>query len=286
MKIPMRPVNALLVASTLLALLPSDLSAKRLEWQTDWAAAFEQARAEQKPVFVNFYAEWCGPCRAMRRTTLIDPRVTEQLERFVLLAVDVGSPRSLEKHGLPGVPYYSIRDPWERDVVSFLGYHEARSFGPQVAAVADARSAIIDTGLILRSGDSAQAWRQRAAIAQSAGQEASARHCYLKAAAAAAAAQDPNLESVMKIEAALTLVRGDRTLIGAGMRELEAMLDSYTSPEVLAATWLAIGFAEEHRRRPKAAREAYAHGLELAPKGTPLADQLTAKLEGLGKRKK
>ncbi len=285
MKTPLRPVNAIHTALIVLLLSP-DLSAKRLEWQKDWAAAFEQARAERKLVLINFHAEWCGPCRAMRRTTLIDPRVTEHLERFVLLAVDVGNRRVWKSYGIAAVPVYSVRDPWEREVVSFLGYIQARFFAPQVAALADAESAIIETGLALQGGDSADAWRTRASIAQRVGQEGSARVAYLKAAEAAAASQDTTLTSVMKIEAALTLVRGNRELIGAGIEELEALLDSSASPDALAATWLAIGFAEEQRKKPKAAREAYARGLEIAPHGTPVAEQLTAKLGKLGTRKR
>lgn len=280
MKFPLRLANGFVLA--ILALLaPDPLFADNPDWQTDWTAAFEQARAEQKPVFINFYAEWCGPCRAMRRTTLRDPRVTEQLANFVLLSVDVGKRQVAETYGVPGVPWYSVRDPWEREVVSILGYREARTFAPQLAGVANARAAIIETGATLQRGDSAEAWRQRGSLAQSLGEEASARSAYLKAAAAAAARGDADLESVLKIEAALSLVRGDRQLIGKGIGELEAMLDAYTSPEVLAATWLALGFAEEQRKKTKAAREAYQRGLEIAPEGTAVARQLASKLEGM-----
>ncbi|HEU5163725.1 MAG TPA: thioredoxin family protein, partial [Thermoanaerobaculia bacterium] len=167
-----------LAASTL---LPSSLLADDLNWQTDWDAAFSQARAEQKPVFINFFAEWCGPCRAMRRTTMRDPRVVQQLDRFVLLKVDLTKRGSGEKYGVRSFPWYSIRDPWEREVLAFLGYQEARYFAPQLAGVADATAEIVKAGVLLQEGAAVEAYRAHATIAQRAGAEAHARIAYRKA---------------------------------------------------------------------------------------------------------
>ncbi len=52
-------------------------------------AALIKAQAQDKLVFLDFYAEWCGACREMDKTTFADAAVAELLERrYVFLKVD------------------------------------------------------------------------------------------------------------------------------------------------------------------------------------------------------
>jgi thiol:disulfide interchange protein DsbD len=74
------------------------------------AAKVQQAATEHRPVFIDFSAEWCGPCRKMERTTFRDKRVLEESSNFVLLKADLtheGSPdvETMRKDfGIWGVP--------------------------------------------------------------------------------------------------------------------------------------------------------------------------------------
>jgi thiol:disulfide interchange protein DsbD len=52
------------------------------------ASAIDEAARNHKLLFVDFYAEWCGACKTMDRTTFKDPTVRNALERFVFLKVD------------------------------------------------------------------------------------------------------------------------------------------------------------------------------------------------------
>ncbi|MEL6593889.1 MAG: thioredoxin fold domain-containing protein [Bacteroidota bacterium] len=41
----------------------------------EWAEVLEQARKERKPIFVDAYAVWCGPCKMMSRNVFTDEKV-------------------------------------------------------------------------------------------------------------------------------------------------------------------------------------------------------------------
>jgi thiol:disulfide interchange protein DsbD len=51
------------------------------------------AQADDKPVFLDYYADWCTDCVRMKKTTFSDARVVTALQRFVVLEADVTDPR-------------------------------------------------------------------------------------------------------------------------------------------------------------------------------------------------
>jgi thiol:disulfide interchange protein DsbD len=51
-------------------------------------AALARARAEHKPVMIDFFAEWCAACKELDRETYVAPAVVAEAERFVRIKVD------------------------------------------------------------------------------------------------------------------------------------------------------------------------------------------------------
>ena len=67
--------------------------------------AIARAKAENKPLVLDFHAEWCIPCRRMEKEVFPDPKVAEQLKRVVFLRIDTDQePELSEKLGVVGLP--------------------------------------------------------------------------------------------------------------------------------------------------------------------------------------
>jgi thiol:disulfide interchange protein DsbD len=91
--------------------------------------------AQDKPVMLDFYADWCVSCKEMERYTFTDAAVRERLDRLLLLQVDVtaNTPahRELLKRfrlfGPPGIIFFA---PGGRELsgLRVIGYQPAEKF--------------------------------------------------------------------------------------------------------------------------------------------------------------
>ena len=72
------------------------------------------ARAQQKLVFIDLYATWCPPCRAMERQVFSQPEVGDFMaQHFVAAKYDVDKRTGrqlLDRYGHGAVPLYLVFD--------------------------------------------------------------------------------------------------------------------------------------------------------------------------------
>ncbi len=83
---------------------------ERIKTLADLEQAVAAAQAQDTPVMLDFYADWCVTCKEMERYTFPDPAVQQALERYVVLQADVtandAEDKALmqERFGIPGPP--------------------------------------------------------------------------------------------------------------------------------------------------------------------------------------
>jgi thiol:disulfide interchange protein DsbD len=97
----------------------------------DWTPFSEQALtaaiAAERPVLIDFEADWCLPCREMERTTFRDPAVVRAARAFAALKVDATEEDDevkalFERYRVAGVPTYVILGPDGRERKRLVGY--------------------------------------------------------------------------------------------------------------------------------------------------------------------
>jgi len=50
-------------------------------WQTNLDSALQDAKNTNKPIFIDFYADWCSYCKELNESTLSDPNVKKKLNQ-------------------------------------------------------------------------------------------------------------------------------------------------------------------------------------------------------------
>lgn len=65
-------------------------------FQGTWEQALEKARVEEKPIFVDAYTTWCGPCKMMSQRVFPEPRVGALYNaNFVAVKIDMEQPEGI-----------------------------------------------------------------------------------------------------------------------------------------------------------------------------------------------
>jgi thiol-disulfide isomerase/thioredoxin len=97
-----------------------------------WAEALEKAKTEDKIIFVDAYASWCGPCKRMSSQVFPDPKSGEFYNaNFVCLKIDMEKPENAEfagKYPVGSYPTLMFIDAEGKIVLKDVGFREVDPF--------------------------------------------------------------------------------------------------------------------------------------------------------------
>lgn len=107
-----------------------------IDWQSYSPEKLKEARSLNKPVMLDFYADWCIPCLELDRLTFTDERVINASQNFIKLKVDLtqfGSEDSeslRQKFNVAGVPTIIFLNAEGQEVPAsrIVGYAKPKEF--------------------------------------------------------------------------------------------------------------------------------------------------------------
>ncbi len=113
-----------------------------VDWAQDYKSALARAAREKKLVMVDLYADWCGPCRMLDKTTFSNADVQAALAKdFVAVKVNIES--SKENRDLASklktavIPHIVFFDSDGKQVSDLLGYYPPDQFRDELRKVVD-----------------------------------------------------------------------------------------------------------------------------------------------------
>ena len=104
------------------------------EWQQFSEMKYGQSLKNNERMIVDFYADWCIPCKELDALTFSDPRVLERLEKFTTYKVDMTKTLSDETEALRikfkiiGMPTVLIINSKGEEVERLTGFVNADEF--------------------------------------------------------------------------------------------------------------------------------------------------------------
>lgn len=98
-----------------------------------WQQAIDKAKKENKYIFLDAYASWCGPCKMMKHKTFTDKAVGEFYNKhFVCVAIDMeksgDGPVLAEKYSVEAYPTLIYFKSDGKLIGKAMGFRKSKEF--------------------------------------------------------------------------------------------------------------------------------------------------------------
>lgn len=149
------------------ALFSFTLSAQGIKFEDnhDLNAALVKAKSENKLIFIDAYAEWCGPCKIMARDIFPQKEVGDYFNsHFINLKLDMekgDNPAISKKYGVSAYPTYLFLNSDGELVHKGLGSMPADKFIEVAKAAADSENNFMALSKKIEKGDRSLATLQK-----------------------------------------------------------------------------------------------------------------------------
>jgi thioredoxin-like negative regulator of GroEL len=119
-----------------------------IKWEKNFEEALKKAKKAGKPIIVDFWADWCGWCHRLDRTTYADPWVARKAQDFVAVKVNTEGSRkeldvALKYHVTSQLPTIVFLSPEGRQVGRLNGFQGPGQFPRTLDAALQAARAVI-----------------------------------------------------------------------------------------------------------------------------------------------
>ncbi len=129
-------LSLLIVAAGVWMIKPAPETGSQLVWEKWSEPALLEAVEENKPVIIDFYADWCVPCKELDHFTFSNPQVQMALADFERLKVDLTQDKSefaqelIKRFDIKGVPTIVFLDEYGEEIseARLTGFENAQAF--------------------------------------------------------------------------------------------------------------------------------------------------------------
>lgn len=131
--------SVLIIAVSIYMLIP--VEKKSPDWKYFSDSLYEQAVAGKQPIIIDFYADWCIPCKELDAMTFSDERVVRESGRFSTFKVDMTksasetTERIRNKFKIVGMPTVLIINSQGEEVHRLTGFVKADEFHSIISKV-------------------------------------------------------------------------------------------------------------------------------------------------------
>ena len=111
--------------SIVLFLLYSITTFSNVNWYHSLEDAQKIARATNKLILVDFWADWCGPCKKMDSDVWSKDEIKELSDNFIPVKIDFDTQKQLvARYGVKAIPMILILDAYGEVIYSSIGYKD------------------------------------------------------------------------------------------------------------------------------------------------------------------